>query len=453
MRERKESRAAMLRTQIQSKLARNTLWMSMGQGLRLLVQAAFFTIIARSLGANYYGSFVGVAALVGILYPFGALGSGHLLVREVARDKRMFAAAWGDALATTTVFGTLLVGIVILLSRVALPHAIPARLVLLVAVADIPGLSLITVASQAFQAFEQLHWTAGINVLISSNRLIGALLLVLVHHHPTALQWGYVYLACTAVTASVASTLVYVRLGAPAFSRPKSAGALWTGSHFSISMSAQTIYNDIDKTMLARFSTLTATGIYGAAYRLIDVSFAPVLALLYAAYPRFFRAGDAGIASSFSYARPLLRRAVGYGIAIACGILLFAGLVPYVLGREYAETAVALRWLCPLPFLKAAHYFLADTLTGAGYQGLRSGIQAGVAGFNVAINLWLIPRYSWLGAAWSSIASDLLLALSVGTAVYVLSRPSRERRAEESFRRVPKVRADVLPLASRQSGE
>jgi O-antigen/teichoic acid export membrane protein len=117
---------------------------------------------------------------------------------------------------------------------------------------------------------------------------------------------------------------------------------------------------------------------------------------------------------------------MGYAALIACGLLLCASAVPYVLGPEYAETTLALRWLSPLPLLKATHYFLADSLTGAGHQGLRSGIQAGVALFNVVINLWLIPRYSWMGAAWSSIASDALLAISVGTAVYVLSRSTRE---------------------------
>jgi O-antigen/teichoic acid export membrane protein len=314
---------------------------------------------------------------------------------------------------------------VILLSRTVLPGTIPVHLVMVVAIADIPGLSLITIAGQAFQSFEQLKWTAAINLLISLNRMLGALLLVFFFHPATALQWGYVYLACTVVTATIVTALVIFRLGAPRLKFRRSPQALWHGFHFSVSLSAQTIYNDIDKTMLARLSSLHATGIYGAAYRLIDVSFAPVLALLYAAYPNFFREGSAGIASSFSYAKPLLRRAAGYAALVACAILLFAGVVPYVLGPEYAETTVALRWLSPLPLLKATHYFLSDTLTGAGHQGLRSAIQAGVALFNVLINLWLIPRYSWVGAAWSSIASDALLAFSVGMAVYILSKTSR----------------------------
>ena len=68
------------------------------------------------------------------------------------------------------------------------------------------------------------------------------------------------------------------------------------------------------------------------------------------------------------------------------------------------------------------HYFLADTLTGAGFQAVRTCIQAGVGAFNILLNLWLIPAYSWRGAAWSSIASDALLVCGVATAVFLLSR-------------------------------
>jgi len=34
----------------------------------------------------------------------------------------------------------------------------------------------------------------------------------------------------------------------------------------------------------------------------------------------------------------------------------------------------------------------------------------GIAVFNVFLNLWIIPAYGWRGAAWSSLASDGLLA-------------------------------------------
>ena len=415
----------MLKLKPTSGVARNALWMSIGQGARLVVQALYFTVIARSLGVENYGAFVGVVALVAILYPFGSAGRGNLLVRNVARDRSTFPKMWGAALSVSAVFGIFLIGLVMGLYHFALPASIPGRLVLLVAASDIIGLNIILVAGQAFQAFEQLNWTATINVMISTSRLLGALLLYSFHHSPNPLQWGYVYFGSTAVVCSIACWLVSTKLGMPKLNLPKTWHEVREGLYFSVGLSAQTIYNDIDKTMLARLSTLEATGIYGAAYRLIDVSFTPISAVLTAAYPHFFRKGSSGIASTWSYAKPYLRRAMAYAILVCIAVLLCAGLVPYILGAEYAKTTEALRWLAPLPLLKAMHYFLSDSLTGAGYQWLRSCIQTGVALVNVGINLWLIPAYSWRGAAWASILSDGLLAASIFIALLCVARKER----------------------------
>ena len=413
-----------------SVVARNTVWMFFGQGLRLVIQAAYFIEIARSLGASNYGAFIGVVALVGIAYPFGALGGGNLLVKNVARDKTLFAPYWGRALVVTAASSSVLLIVVLCVSHFVLPASIPLRLVLLVAGADLVGLNIIGICGQAFQAFERLNWTATINALISASRLTGAVILIGIQPHPSALQWGYIYFCSTSAVAITASLFVRAKLGAPRFTWPHSMAEMREGFYFSSSLSAQTIYNDIDKTMLARLSTLDATGIYGAAYRLIDVSFAPISALLYSTYPNFFRAGAKGIGSSFSYAKPFLLRALTYSSAICVVILLAAGIVPYILGPEYARATEALRWLAPLPVLRGLHYFLSDSLTGAGHQGVRTAIQAGVAAFNVLINLWIIPAYSWRGAAWSSIASDGLLVCGTAAAVFILSRRAKAAVAE-----------------------
>ncbi len=407
-----------------SKLARNTVWMIVGQGLRLVIQALYFVEIARSLGVRNYGAFVSVVALVGIVYPFGALGTGNLLVKNVSRNNALFPVYWGRALVTTGIIGSMLLGIALALSHFALPPEIPLLLVALVAASDLFGLNLVTISAQVFQTFERLNWTATLNVLMSAGRLLGAIILVAIHPHPSPLQWGYIYFGCTATVAILASTLVWRNFGPPVFRLEIDSPELREGLYFSISQTAQTVYNDIDKTMLARLGTLEATGIYGAAYRLIDVSFVPVSALLWSAYPNFFRAGVRGINASLGFARPLLFRSLGYAVVICATLLISANLVPRILGAEYTATAEALRWLAVLPIFKALHYFLSDTLTGAGYQGVRSGLQVAVAVFNVLINLWLIPAYSWRGAAWSSIASDGALCCGVGLAVFFLARRS-----------------------------
>jgi hypothetical protein len=61
-------------------------------------------------------------------------------------------------------------------------------------------------------------------------------------------------------------------------------------------------------------------------------------------------------------------------------------------------------------------------------------VQAGVAIFNVLVNLWIIPAYSWRGAAWSSIASDALLLTGVGTAVWLISHADEKCCATENIK-------------------
>jgi O-antigen/teichoic acid export membrane protein len=410
---------------LKSTLARNTVWMLLGQGFKLLIQALYFTVIARSLGAQNYGAFVGVVGLVGILLPFATMGSGFVLIKNVSRDERQFRQNFGSALLTTILLAAFSFVVVVGSSHFLFPATIPMKLIMMVAASDLFCSNIAVICAQAFQALERMKWTASINVLLSALRLAAAVILATVRSNPTALEWGEFYLVSTAIVALLALILVLAKLGAPAFDLARPVAEIREGFYFSVAQSAGTIYNDIDKAMLARLSTLEATGIYGAAYRLIDVSFTPVASVLAAAYPNFFRVGAEGIPATLRYARPLMVRALGYATLVAVAVLAGAGVVPLILGSEYRLTSEALRWLAVLPLLKAVHSFLGDALTGAGYQALRTAISTGVAVFNVCINMWLIPAYSWRGAAWSSIASDALLLSAFASAGFVLLRRSQ----------------------------
>jgi O-antigen/teichoic acid export membrane protein len=415
----------MVESMHKSPLARSAAWMFAGQSLRIIMQALYFVEIARALGVSRYGAFVGVVAMVGIASPFGDFGSGALLIKSVSRDRNCFEIYWGRALVTIIISSSMLLTIVLLVAHIALPSDISLVLVLLVAASDLFGLSVINTCGLAFMAFDRMRWVAAINALTSGARFAGATALIIIHPHPSAIQWGYTYFCTTTLVALTAAILVSSRLGLPRLNWRRSAAEAREGFYFAASLCAQTVYNDIDKTMLARLGTLEATGIYGAAYRLIDVSFVPVSSLLAASYSTLFRKGAEGIASCLVYAKPLLVRAVAYGLFVCFVLLASADLVPYILGPGYTQTAEALRWLSVLPMLKAVHYFLSNSLAGAGYQGFRTCVQLAVALFNIVLNLWLIPAYSWRGAAWSSVASDGLLVCGVGTVALVLSRRSR----------------------------
>ncbi len=399
--------------------------MFLGLGLKFVIRTAYFVEIARALGVGSYGAFIGVVALVGVAAPFGDFGSSSLLLQNVSRDRNLFAIYWGRGLITTCVTSIVLIAVVLAIATGILPATIPRQLVFIVAASDILVVSLITMAAEAYQAVDRLKGTAAINIAASAARLAGATTLIAIHHHPSALSWAYVYLSSAILVAAPAILLVTVSIGGAEVRWRHWVPEIRQGAHFSIGQCAQTLYNDIDKTMLARLSSLEATGVYGAAYRCVDVSFVPIASLLQACYCEFFRAGAGGVTQCIKYAKPLWAWALGYAVSVTVLLLLFAGLLPDVLGAGYGEAAEAVRWLAVLPTLKVASYFFSNMLTGANRQGARAFLQVGVGLFNVLINLWLIPAYSWRGAAWSSIASDGLLAIGAGTAVFIIARNER----------------------------
>jgi O-antigen/teichoic acid export membrane protein len=78
--------------------------------------------------------------------------------------------------------------------------------------------------------------------------------------------------------------------------------------------------------------------------------------------------------------------------------------------------------------MRCVHWFLADALSGANAQILRTSIQVGVALLNIGLNLVILPRWSWVGAAWTSLASDAVLMVGIYLAVQLKlpARPMQE---------------------------
>lgn len=405
-------------------VVRNTMWSLLSKGFLTVVQGAYFVLVARHLGSSNYGAFVSVLALVAVVGPFVGVGTANLLIKNVSRDRRLFAEYWGNALVMNSVSGVVILGLVLLTSRFILPRTIPTILVLLIAVSDLLLYRIAACGSVAFQAVENMGAMAKLDVLTSLFRLVAAGALAVFVVNPGPVIWAYFYLASTAAGVIVTLVFVHKHIGRPRLALHRIRPEIVEGCYFSISLSAQNIYNDIDKTALARLATLEAAGIYAAAYRIVDVLFVPIISLLTATFPRFFQHGSLGLEPSVQYAKRLMPHAIAYSGIAVIGAAIGAPLLPKILGNSYADVVEALRWLAPLMLMRSVHYFLANALTGAGYQGLRSAAQVMVAFANIGLVVWLIPLYSWRGAAWASLASDALLVLMLAAAITYLSRLS-----------------------------
>lgn len=380
-----------------------------GHGLQLLGRIAYFIIIAHALGPTGYGSFVACTALIGTMSPFASCGTGHIMIKYVARDRCSLSAYLGNALLVTLVLGTVLTGLALLLRPILLPSSSTSGMLLAVAIADLFGLQMSNICLQVFLALEQGRRYSHLMALSTGVRLLAAVILIVIT--PTAVRWAYLY-AISAVLATATGILAVSWCCArPKFQLSLVVPSVREGFHFATSLASQSIYDDIDKTMLARLSSVESAAIYAVASRFIDAAMLPIQSVAAAVYPEFFRQGMQGVSSTFKFARRILRRTVIYGSGTAVALFLAAGLVPLIMGSGYRESAIALRWVCLLPAIRSVHAFLTDTLTGANYQWQRSSAQIAVAIFNVLVNLWFIPAYSWRGAAWSSLLTDSLFAI------------------------------------------
>lgn len=402
---------------------RSALWLFQGQGIQLLSQFAYFVVVAHALGPKGYGIFVACTATVLTVSPFGPWGAGQVLVKYTARNREELPVYFGNAILITVVSGILLSAILILLRPFLLPPSVPVLMLAAVALADLICTQITAICNLAFLAIDRPKMSAQVLVLSAVLRVIASFILLATSTSPAV--WAYLY-----VTAAVVAVVVQIAQVARASSTPKvELGRIWSslreGFHFATSLSAQTIYDNIDKTMLARLSSVEAAAIYAVAYRFVDAAGVPIRSLAAATYPEFFRQGEKGVAAAYGFARRILKRSVLYGLLASIALFACSGLVPLIMGREYAESAVALRWLCPLPLIKSIHAFLTDVLTGGDHQPARSTTQLGVAGFNILINLWLIRVYSWRGASWSSIASDGALAISLYLVIHWFIRKER----------------------------
>jgi len=406
----------------------------------MVIQGVYFVLLGRHLGAHGYGLFAGAVAFVFILAPFAGLGSSNVLIMNVARNPAVFPVYWGKCLLTLGVSGTFFTLITWRVGSIFLPN-VPMTLLVSLAIAEFFFGRAAEASGQAFQAFERLKTTAQINVFLGMARLAGVLGFS-VSSSRTPEMWGLWYLGSTAFVGFISILWVSRVLGLPRITVPTRLD-FRLGFHFALGLASSTMYADIDKTMLTRMGTPEAAGVYAAAYRAIVMALSPISSLFRATYARFFRQGVEGLRGCLDLAFRLMPFTVLYGLASFLLLFFLAPWAPLIMGQDFQAAVGALRLLAPLPLIDGIYYLGGNVLTGAGYVKVRSYLQLLVAILNVVLNLYLIPRWSWMGAGWASLVTDGALALSVWTAIAFLIVRSKSSGKEEANRESSSLRSNI----------
>lgn len=416
-----------MREYAKSTLARNAGFMTIGKGVSVIFQSLYFVLLARLLGSFEYGLYAGAFALVSILSQYSTFGSTTVLLRYVSRDQREFSIYWGRTLATTVLLGGAFTGIVSWFG----PHlgSYSHGLLAAVAAADCLFAQLTLACGCVFQAHQKMHFTAFLNAFSNVLRGVVAGFLLLIWHHVTAREWIWAVLGVAVLTATISIILVSYSFGPPSFSVRMLTKRSTEGAIYAVSGSTTNIYNDVDKTMLVHYGMAVANGLYTMAYRAVDMAMIPIGAIQAAAFPRFFQKADNSVRNVVGFAFGILRTTVPISAVSVLLLWWCAPLIQCVLGPGFAGSVQALRILCFLPLFRALQYSAGDALTGSGHQPLRLMVQLLAALFNFSVNLYLIPRFGWHGAAWSSLITDCLLGLNNWGALLVLQNQASKGRS------------------------
>lgn len=172
------------------------------------------------------------------------------------------------------------------------------------------------------------------------------------------------------------------------------------------------LHNKVDGVMLERLAGAKSAGIYAAAYRLIEaftqVGFLFAVLLL----PMFSR-----LISTREKVQPLLLAAFSIAITLAIGAIVPGVVFSYELMalfyvHEIFATAATFMWLVGGFAGYIMSYVFGSLLTANGSLRTLNRIAAIGLSINVVMNLVLIPTFGTIGAAITTLITQLLTALA-----------------------------------------
>lgn len=210
-------------------------------------------------------------------------------------------------------------------------------------------------------------------------------------------------------------------------------------------------YARIDQLLVFQIAGAADAGYFGAVYNMLQQAHIVPISVLTTLAPI--------IAASWPRDRERTLRVVRQGVdllmiaalgGLAGSIVVAEPLVTLLFGDEFAPAAPA------LPVLSAAFVFIClGYLTGnlllvTGLQRRMVVVSGAALVANIVLNLILIPRYGFMGAAWATLATEVVV---IGTGAAFLATVMEVRRP--SLGRLPRIAAAAaavgLVLAAAQA--
>lgn len=365
-------------------------------------------VVARALGAEDFGRWSTLLTIIGLAGPLTELGISQVAVSRASEEGD--EGAWVGALlvvrvalavvaATACVLAALLVGDQRQMHEAGLLLALTVLL---------GGLGALTAG---FQLRTRNDLTV---VVITTNSVVWTAGVVLVG----VLGGGLVALAAVFVAAAVVSvalqSVLALRLVHVSFDawRERARTLVRVGLPLSLGTVVALAYARLDQILVFSVVGERSAGLYGAAYRILDQAAVVPLSVITTLFPLISRAH----VTDPQRVHFLLQRALEVLVAVALGALAFAipcggDALALLFGPEFRTAGPTLAILMGVLLVISVNFLNAPLVLTYGLQ--RRTLVFALIGlaFNVALNVVLIPRYGYVAAAWTTLATEVVVVV------------------------------------------
>jgi O-antigen/teichoic acid export membrane protein len=373
-------------------------------------------IIVRSLSVAEFGQFSFVFSLILLIAVFADLGIGRLSIKGLLDGGGDAARFAGTLVVLRAVMGTVTYGAAVVFVIVAgyPPEVVRGMLVAGVAL-------LIATPSRAVEAVFQAHFRLGpVAVANVAGQLAQLALIAAV----AAGGGSVVRFAIPAVAGEV--VILAWKLATVRRMQPIRLNVDWSvWKHLLVEAAPlaagsimATLYYRVDSVMLSKLDTFSSVGLYNVAYKFVDLVhylpkalMVPVLAVLVRSWPddlHRFR-------ETFRGAFMILVLA---GILVTVEFVVFADpLITLLYGTRYSAAAAAGRVVVSAECIGALGMLAFTVLVAIGRNRLYPLVTLAGLAVNVGLNVVLIPRASYFGAAVATLATEVVIVVMLMVAV------------------------------------
>ncbi len=269
-------------------VARNTIFLSLAQGIRILLALALILYIANFYGPVWQGKFSILLAFLNIFQVLASFGMPRLITRNVARDYSQGNHYYWAGLVAQGLT-TLAVMILMVIVVGLMPYPQDTKWMLWVAVLALPMFTFYSLAGALLRAVEQMQYLVYAEVISAAAQLGTAILLL-------SLGGGVIVLALVRVIgiglAALAVTLAVVHRGLvrrPRWDLSFARTLLQESLDFFGMAGLDALTQRLDILVLSVVAGEAVTGVYDAAFQLIKVILTFILSFTDAVYPAISR--------------------------------------------------------------------------------------------------------------------------------------------------------------------